>query len=98
MSERKRSGRDSGETGPVQTDANSAEPASDPTAEAAESSPATRADSSPGGVPSLIVGVGASAGGLDAFREFLSAAPADAGIACVLIQHLDPSHRTQAAQ
>jgi two-component system CheB/CheR fusion protein len=39
-----------------------------------------------------VVGVGASAGGLDAFRTLLDAFPADAGIALVLISHLDPTH------
>jgi len=39
-----------------------------------------------------IVGVGASAGGLDAFTELLSHLPNDTGMAFVLIQHLDPKH------
>src|SRR5580704_13961763 len=39
-----------------------------------------------------IVGVGASAGGLEAFSEFLSHLPDDTGMAFVLIQHLDPKH------
>jgi two-component system CheB/CheR fusion protein len=38
-----------------------------------------------------IVGVGASAGGLDAFRQLLAHVPADAGLALVLVQHLDPT-------
>jgi len=41
-----------------------------------------------------IVGVGASAGGLEAFRELLIALPADNGMAFVLIQHLDPTHES----
>ena len=40
----------------------------------------------------LVVGIGASAGGLDAFRAFFSAMPAGSGIAFVLVQHLDPNH------
>jgi two-component system CheB/CheR fusion protein len=44
--------------------------------------------------PSLIVGVGASAGGLDAFRRLLSALPGDTGMAFIFVQHLDPSHRS----
>ena len=36
-----------------------------------------------------IVGVGASAGGLDAFRQLLAHVPADSGLAIVLVQHLD---------
>ena len=39
-----------------------------------------------------IVGVGASAGGLEAFTELLSQLPDDTGMAFVLIQHLDPKH------
>ena len=39
-----------------------------------------------------IVGIGASAGGLDAFRAFLNALPPDTGMAFVLVQHLDPIH------
>jgi two-component system CheB/CheR fusion protein len=35
-----------------------------------------------------VVGVGASAGGLEAFRELLARVPADAGLAFVLVQHL----------
>jgi len=42
--------------------------------------------------PPPIVGVGASAGGLEAFTELLSHLPDDTGMAFVLIQHLDPSH------
>jgi two-component system, chemotaxis family, CheB/CheR fusion protein len=36
-----------------------------------------------------IVGVGASAGGLDAFRRLLAHVPADCGLALVLVQHLE---------
>ncbi len=39
-----------------------------------------------------IVGVGASAGGLEAFTQLLKALPADTGMAFVLIPHLAPSH------
>jgi two-component system, chemotaxis family, CheB/CheR fusion protein len=38
-----------------------------------------------------IVGIGASAGGLDAFKKLFGAMPADGGLAFVLIQHLDPT-------
>ncbi|MFI4963959.1 MAG: CheR family methyltransferase [Caulobacterales bacterium] len=38
----------------------------------------------------LVVGIGASAGGLEAFRAFFSAMPTDTGMAFVLVQHLDP--------
>src|ERR1700746_1007221 len=39
-----------------------------------------------------IVGVGASAGGLEAFSELLRCLPENIGMAFVLVQHLDPSH------
>ena len=39
-----------------------------------------------------IVGLGASAGGLEAFEQFFRHIPADSGMAFVLISHLDPSH------
>ncbi len=39
-----------------------------------------------------IVGIGASAGGLEAFEEFFQNMPADNGMAFVVIQHLDPNH------
>src|SRR5215813_11560916 len=39
-----------------------------------------------------VVGVGASAGGLEAFRQFLKRLPEDTGMAIVLITHLDPKH------
>jgi two-component system CheB/CheR fusion protein len=42
----------------------------------------------------VVVGIGASAGGLDSFKRFLQAMPHDSGLAFVLIQHLDPSHES----
>ncbi|MET4717633.1 two-component system CheB/CheR fusion protein [Bradyrhizobium japonicum] len=44
--------------------------------------------------PSLVVGIGASAGGLAAFRSFFDHMPADTGMAFVLVQHLDPDHNS----
>ena len=43
-----------------------------------------------------IVGIGASAGGLAAFEAFFSGMPADTapGMAFVLVQHLDPNHKS----
>ena len=46
----------------------------------------------PSGTPSFpIVGIGASAGGLEAFTEVLRFLPSDTGMAYVLVQHLDPA-------
>jgi two-component system CheB/CheR fusion protein len=44
--------------------------------------------------PCPVVGIGASAGGLEAFRQLLGALPADTGMAYVLVQHLDPRHES----
>ncbi len=41
-----------------------------------------------------VVGIGASAGGLDAFRQLVSHLPTDTGMAFVLIQHLDPNQKS----
>ncbi|PSB05032.1 chemotaxis protein CheB [Merismopedia glauca] len=41
-----------------------------------------------------VVGIGASAGGLDAFRQLLSHLPTDTGMAFVLIQHLAPNQKS----
>ena len=40
----------------------------------------------------MIVGIGASAGGLAAYQAFFTAMPADSGMAFVLVQHLDPNY------
>src|SRR5215469_5104656 len=41
-----------------------------------------------------VVGIGASAGGLEAFTKLLHHLPANTGMAFVLIQHLDPKHES----
>src|SRR6202790_825949 len=41
-----------------------------------------------------IVGIGASAGGLEACKKLVSALPAETGMAFILIQHLDPTHES----
>ncbi len=40
-----------------------------------------------------IIGIGASAGGLEALESFLSNVPTDSGMAFVIVQHLDPTHK-----
>jgi PAS domain S-box-containing protein len=45
-----------------------------------------------------VVGIGASAGGLDAFQRLFAAMPADTGMAFVLIQHLAPTHESLTAE
>ncbi|NBC65644.1 MAG: chemotaxis protein CheR [Bacteroidetes bacterium] len=41
-----------------------------------------------------VVGIGASAGGLDAFKTLVNAIPEDSGMAFVIVQHLDPDHES----
>ena len=41
-----------------------------------------------------IVGIGASAGGLEAFTQLLHYLPSDSGLAFVLVPHLDPKHES----
>ncbi|WP_255553893.1 chemotaxis protein CheB [Sphingomicrobium clamense] len=48
--------------------------------------------------PLPIVGIGASAGGLEALREMLGAPNGPTGMAFVVIQHLDPDHESLMAQ
>ena len=45
-----------------------------------------------------IVGIGASAGGLEALELFLKNVPKDSGIAFVIVQHLDPTHKGMLAE
>jgi two-component system CheB/CheR fusion protein len=51
--------------------------------------------SPPRGLPFPVVGVGASAGGLEAFMQLLRALTTNTGMAYVLVQHLDPHHESQ---
>ena len=51
-----------------------------------------KAASKRGEVNFPVVAIGASAGGLEAFRALLAALPANSGMAFILVQHLDPSH------
>src|SRR5262245_16227041 len=45
--------------------------------------------------PFPIVGIGASAGGLEAFKALLTHLPPETGMAFVLVQHLDPHHESK---
>ena len=44
--------------------------------------------------PACVVGIGASAGGLEALQQFLTFLPEDTGMAFVIIQHLSPDHKS----
>ena len=45
-----------------------------------------------------VAAIGASAGGLEAYKDFFHALPIDTGMAFVLVQHLDPSHHSLLAE
>lgn len=45
-----------------------------------------------------IIGLGASAGGIEALKEFFGAMPADSGMAFVIVQHLEPTHESRMAE
>ncbi|HKY27001.1 MAG TPA: chemotaxis protein CheB [Pyrinomonadaceae bacterium] len=46
----------------------------------------------------LIVGLGASAGGIHALKEFFTQVPEDSGIAYVVILHMSPEHESKLAE
>jgi two-component system CheB/CheR fusion protein len=45
-----------------------------------------------------VVGIGASAGGLSALEDFLGRVPLQSGLAYVVVQHLDPTHKALLAE
>ena len=45
-----------------------------------------------------IVGIGASAGGLEALEQFLARVPANSGMAFIVVQHLDPTQKALLAE
>jgi two-component system, chemotaxis family, CheB/CheR fusion protein len=46
-------------------------------------------------VPTRVVGIGASAGGLEAFSELLRHLPKNTGMAFVFVQHLEPKQTSR---
>jgi len=83
----KKSGAKKRKTSPNPSEASQV-PGSPTSAEPSQDEPAQ-----PGlGFP--VVGIGASAGGLDAFMKFFKTMPADNGMAFVLVPHLDPKHES----
>lgn len=48
--------------------------------------------------PPILVGIGASAGGLEATSNLIAALPTDLGFAYTIIQHLSPTHRSMIVQ
>lgn len=64
--------------------------------DAAPSAPAGRPDSDSG--PSLVVGLGGSAGGVEALEAFFGGLPEADGMAFVVVLHLDPARESQLAE
>ena len=64
------------------------------------SSPTPLARRQPAAVGSLvgIVGIGASAGGLEAFEQFFARVPQSSGLAYIVVQHLDPTQKAMLAE
>ena len=62
--------------------------------------PSRSVDAAPGAHRSTfpIIGIGASAGGLEALELFLKNVPAGSGMAFVIVQHLDPTHKGMLAE
>src|SRR3954466_11170798 len=48
-------------------------------------------------LPFLVVGVGASAGGLEAYTELLEELPAQPNLSLLIVSHLDPGHKSHLA-
>ena len=68
-------------------------------AAAAPALPSTEEPASSGAdLGPCVAGIGASAGGYDAIRNLFRAMPNDTGIGFVIVQHLDPSHTSLAAE
>src|SRR4051812_1101582 len=57
-----------------------------------------RAETSASPGPVAVVGLGASAGGIDALRTFFANAPSGSGIAYVVILHLSPDYESRLAE
>jgi two-component system CheB/CheR fusion protein len=55
-------------------------------------------ENSPSALRPYLVGIGASAGGLEALSIMIAALPTDLGISYVVLQHLSPTHRSMMAQ
>src|SRR6266571_282635 len=53
---------------------------------------------SPNTRPLSVVGIGAAAGGLEAFEQLLRALPEDTGLGFVLVQHLAPKHESMLSE
>lgn len=57
----------------------------------------TRPESLKPSAPFPVIGLGASAGGLQALKDFFAHVPAESGMAFVVIMHLSPKHESHVA-
>lgn len=69
-----------------------------PDGQKGESEGESEGDAIDAGVSFAIVGIGASAGGLEAFKQLFQALPEQTGMAFVLVQHLAPTHPSALAE
>jgi two-component system, chemotaxis family, CheB/CheR fusion protein len=71
----------------------------DPSHQAARLPPDPGSDSGlrPSGLAHTVVGIGASAGGIQALLSFFSEVPAGSGMSFVVVMHLSPTHESHAA-
>src|SRR5262245_44419956 len=67
-------------------------PAKKPQARAAPSKAYASQEPARNETEPVVVGIGASAGGLEALKAFFSAVPPDTGLAFIIVVHLDPTH------
>jgi two-component system CheB/CheR fusion protein len=63
--------------------------------EASDTPPVLSNPDDPPGLAFLVAGVGASAGGLEAYNELLGELPSEPGLALLLVSHLDPAHKSE---
>ncbi len=63
-----------------------------------EAEPILALESKPSTLDFVVVGIGASAGGYEAFVPIVSHLPRDTGMAFVLVQHLDPKHESKLSE
>ena len=63
-----------------------------------DASPAEKKAPAEHGAAFPVVGVGASAGGLEALTQLLKALPPDTGMGFVIVQHLAPAHASSLAE
>ncbi len=77
--------------GPQPPDDLASQPATEPLAQPITNDPNNRNGPNDRDACFTVVGIGASAGGLEAFTQLITHLPPDTGMAVVLVQHLDPS-------